>query len=65
MEALVVLLKTFFAGAGIGSIVALAIAMIKNRAAFKDEEKLSIADILRMVIIGFIVGGCIGTIYIK
>lgn len=65
MEALIVFMKTFLAGAGIGSVIALFIGIMKNRMALKNDPKLSMSEILMMVIIGFIIGGCLGQIYIK
>jgi hypothetical protein len=60
MEALVALLRNFFCGAACVGATALFIMIMKNKAAFKKEEKLTADEIFKWEMIAILLGGCIG-----
>jgi hypothetical protein len=65
MSEMVLLIQHFMCGAAIGCAFALSGATFKNSMAFKKEDKPTTDKVFKWVLIGFLFGGALGTIFIK
>ena len=59
MEALIILIKNFCAGAACGGLAAFVWTFLHNVYTFKKENKIPVDQILKWVIIGILLGGFI------
>ena len=59
METAITLIKNFCAGAACGGVAAFVWTFLRNVSTIKKEDKISVDQILKWVIIGILLGGFI------